>query len=194
MENNQGSRMKISWVLSDSASFDPEINLEQLKNIGPFWGSWQTWRGCATDNVICHEFNRAQNLLQRQFHKNCHFFIPNDLYAQLERPSGVKLYDGSFVNLDVEHKEEIIAMHLAASQSDIVLLKNFNCTEQPIHSDKLINHRTHNYKQLIKHAIQMNTMVQWVLVDHPADLMDELKDLTNLTQDTLENIISMLGS
>lgn len=186
--------MKLSWVLADSASFDPEVDIEKLKDIGPFWGSWQTWRSCTTDNVICHEFDRAQSLVQRQFHKGCHFYIPNNNYVQLDRPEGVKLYDGSFIDIEVEHKEEIIALHLAASQSDIVLLKGFNWTEQPLSTDKLINHRNHNYKHLVKHAIQMNDKIQWVLVDHRGELFDEIKNLPNLTQDTLANVINLLGS
>lgn len=186
--------MKISWVLSDTASFDPEIETDQLKNIGPFWGSWKTWRSCNTDNVICHTLDRADSLIKRNFQEICNFYIPNDNYQILNRPSKVKLYNGDFVNLDLDRQEEIVTMHLAASQSDIILLVGFDWAPAIKNADRLIEHRNQNYRNLVKHAIQHNPKVQWVLIDHSADLMLELKDLPNLTQDTLASVLKMLGS
>ena len=55
--------MNIAWVLSDLTTFGPEVDIDQLKNIGSFWGGWSTWRGCATDNVICNNLDKAGALL-----------------------------------------------------------------------------------------------------------------------------------
>jgi hypothetical protein len=185
--------MNVSWVLSNSLVLDPSIDLEAVKTVGPFWGGWQTWRSCGTDNVICNDFDRAKSLLTRKFNEGCNFYIPNTIYQSLDRPSHVRLYDGT-TDLDLENKEEIIAMHLAASQSDIVLLLGFNWQPQPKNPDRLQEHRAQNYRTLVKHAIVENQTVQWVLIDHAPKLMLELKDLPNLTQDTLDSVLKMLSS
>jgi hypothetical protein len=185
--------MNISWVLANGLIPDPETDLQQLKGIGPFWGGWQTWRSCGTDNVICNDFDRAQSLLARKFNEGCNFYIPKTIYQQLDHPGRVKLYDGT-TELDLENKEEIIAMHLSASQSDIVLLLGVNWQPQSKNPDRLLEHRAQNYRTLIKQAIVEHSQVQWVLIDHSPTLMLELKDLPNLTQDTLSNVLTMLGS
>ena len=185
--------MNISWVLANRLVLDPSIDINLLKGIGPFWGGWQTWRSCGTDNVICNDFDRARSLLDRKFNEGCNFYIPNSIYQSLERPLNVKLYDGT-TDLDLENKEEIIAMHLAASQSDIVLLLGFDWQPKMPNLDRLLEHRAQNYRTLIKQAVQENNQVQWVIIDHPSEIMTELKNLPNLTQDTLTSVIKLLGS
>jgi hypothetical protein len=185
--------MKINWVLSNSTSFAPEIEIERLKNAGPFWGGWQTWRSCSTDNVICHDLDRAGALLKRNFQQDCNLFIPNKIYQTLNRPQGIRLYDGDFVDLDVNNREDIVAMHLAAGQSDIVLLVGFDLAPVEKTGDRLADHRAVNYVNLAKHAILGNNQTQWVLLDHPAELDKTFSDLPNLTQDTLINSARLLG-
>jgi hypothetical protein len=98
-------------VLADNVVLDPTQELEPLKHIGSFWGSWRTWRAYQTDNVICHDQNKADELLKRAFQAACNFYIPNSAHVALNQPLGVQVYQGDFVH-EVEHQEEIIAMHL----------------------------------------------------------------------------------
>lgn len=183
--------MNVSWVLSDKVVLDPLADLSILKNIGSFWGSWKTWRACATDNVICYDMNQAQSLIKRQFQKQCNFYIPNSLYTLLGRPPNVKLYEGNFVH-DVDSQEEIIAMHLLASTSDIVLLLGFDLEDRPKTPDKLIQHRFLNYQNLIKQVIANNPETQWVLVDHKGEIGKIFESLGNLTKDSMDNVIELL--
>lgn len=183
--------MRINWVLSSAVDLDPTVNIDQLKNIGSFWGSWRTWRAYSTDNVICHDANKAQELIQRQFQQNCNFYIPNSLYVTLNRPQGVRLYEGEFQH-DVDHQDDLVALNLTATVSDIVLLLGFDWRAQPKNPDRLLEHRAHNYRSLVKAAIQNNPQTQWVLIDHPEDIMPELNGIENLTKDTLSNVVSML--
>jgi hypothetical protein len=180
--------MNISWVFADNITLDPVADVLKMKTIGSFWGSWKTWRGCSTDNVVCHDFGKAQELIKRSFHTNCNFYIPNENWVMLDRPDGVKLYEGKF--LDDYQPEEIVAMHLAAGVSDIVLLLGFDWQEQEKKSDKLLEHRAHVYRTLINHAIADNPKVQWVLIDHPGDIMKMLTNLENLSQDTMKTALS----
>ena len=191
MENSHQRLMNINWVLSNTAVLDPTINLDQLKSLGSFWGSWQTWRAFQTDNVICHDQQRAVDLVKRNFHNNCNFYIPNSVYVSMDRPQRVKIYQGDFVH-DIDHQEEIIALHLAAATSDIVLLLGFDLAELKTVPDRLLNHRAHHHRNLLRQAIKDNTKTQWVIVDHAGKLDPNLVDLENVVQDTLNSVLSMI--
>ena len=185
--------MNIGWVLADAVVLDPTQDLAQLKNIGSFWGSWRTWRACATDNVICHDMKQADTLLTRQFQTQCNFYIPNDIYIALNRPNGVKLYEGKFVH-DIDRQEEIVAMHLAAGHNNIVLLLGFELQDKPKNPDKLIEHKIQHYQNLVKQVIISSPNTQWVLVDHPGEIGKIYKELDNLTKDSMTSVISMLAA
>jgi len=185
--------MNIGWVLADATVLDPTQDLVQLKNIGSFWGSWRTWRACSTDNVICHDMKQADALLTRQFQKQCNFYIPNNNYAALNRPDGVKLYEGKFVH-DIDRQEEIVAMHLAAGYNNIVLLVGFDISDQVKNPDKLAENRIQHYRNLFKQVIINNPNTQWVLVDHPGKIGKTFALLDNLTKDSMSNVIHMLAA
>jgi hypothetical protein len=185
--------MNINWVLADSASFEPGIDIDTLKKIGSFWGSWRTWRGCQTDNVICNDHDKASDLLKRSFQNECNFYIPSSTYQSLNRPPRVRLYEGAFVH-DVDRRDEIVAMHLAAAASDIVLLLGFDWSEPVINPEKLLEVRARNYRGLVKQAMVDNSHVQWVLVDHSVPVMKDLSKLENLSTDTMETVLTFLDS
>jgi hypothetical protein len=193
MESVKKRIMNISWVLADSTVLDPTLDIVTLKDIGPIWGSWKTWRGCSTDNVICHDQGRAVELIKREFQNSCNFYIHNDAYQFLNSPSNVKLYQGQFPD-QIDNPDEIIAMHLAASQNDILLLIGFDWTKKPKLTNRLQEHCAHVYRTLVEHTIRNNPDVQWVLVDHNPNLWSDLEKIENLTQDTFSNIVKMLAS
>lgn len=84
--------MRITWALADQTMLDPVIEIEQLKNIGPLWGGWKTWRSYITDNVVCYRESDARQLINKQFHTRCNFYIPNSIFQSVGRPDGVTLY------------------------------------------------------------------------------------------------------
>lgn len=182
--------MNISWVLADSVLIDPTQDIAALKNIGPLWGSWRTWRACQTDNVICHDLAKASELLKRNFHHNCNFYIPNSIYTSLDRPDGIKLYEGNFVH-DVMNQEEIVALHLAATTSDIVLMLGFDLTELEPTADRLQTHRIQHHRNLVHHAFKDYNQVQWVIVDHPDKLDPNLSNLDNVATDIMETVLTL---
>ena len=184
--------MNINWILSNDYVPDPTIDLDQLKTCGALWGGWQTWRASGTDNVICHDTAKARDLIQRAFHAVCNFYVPNSTYVMLDRPQGVRLYEGEFVH-DLDDHEEIVALHLTAGISDIVLLLGFDLAEAELPADRLQRHRALNYRNLVRQAIKDNPNTQWVLVDHPQPIGKDFGELANLTTDTLANVIGMLA-
>lgn len=182
--------MRINWVFANAAALDPTVDLESIKNIGPSWGGWRTWRTCGTDNVICHDINKARDLLQRAFQAVCNFYIPKNSYQDLGRPLGAKLYDGEFKE-EVNDIEDIVAMHLAASQSDIILLVGFDLCK-PVSDDKFEEHKIKNRLGLIHSVISKQNSVQWVLIDHKTEIDKAYQNLDNLSLDTLANALTLL--
>ena len=184
--------MNINWVVANDYVPDPTIDLALMRACGAFWGGWQTWRASGTDNVICHDTAKARELIQRAFHATCNFYVPNSAYVMLDRPQGVRLYEGEFVH-DLDDHEEIVALHLTAGISDIVLLLGFDLAEADLPVDRLQRHRALNYRNLVRQAIKDNANTQWVLVDHDRPVGKDFEELGNLTTDTLTNVIGMLA-
>jgi hypothetical protein len=186
--------MNINWVLADNVVVDPTVDITRMKEAGAFWGSWRTWRGYTTDNVVCHDMKKANELIKRAFHATCNFYIPNSSYIALDRPKGVKLYEGDFLGHDVDHQDELVAINLAGTVSDVVLLLGFNWTKQEPNPDQKVEIRARNYRGLVLQAIKSNPDVQWVVVDHNGELRSELTELGNVTADTLENVLKLLNA
>lgn len=184
--------MKTNWVVADAVVIPPDVEISVLKDIAAIWGSWRTWRGCSTDNVICNEAGQARDLLKRRMNEMCNMHVPAAIYAELDRPRSVKIYQGQFT-FEIDCKEELIAMQLAAAQSDIVLLLGFDWTEKPISTDRLTAHRALNYQRFVKDVISSNPLVQWILVDHPGMVLKELTQFENLTYSSLEEVIELLS-
>ena len=84
--------MNINWILANDYVPDPTIDLDQLKTCGAFWGGWSTWRACGTDNVICHDKRKAQELVDRSFQNSCNFFVSRTVFASVfpEPKLGIK--------------------------------------------------------------------------------------------------------
>lgn len=182
--------MNISLVLSNQANIDPALDILQVKALGSFWGGWRTWRSCQTDNVVCHEVAKAKELIDRDFHLTCNFYVPESAFITLERPQGVKLYAGEFKH-DLDNHEDIVSMHLAAANSDIVLLLGFDFGEGQKLEDRLSEHRIHNYRSLTRQVIVDNPKIQWVILDHPGELRKDIQNLPNIGKDTLINILAV---
>lgn len=183
--------MRINWVFSAQFNPGPEIDLKSISNVGPTWGSYRSWRSCNTDNVVCHDKQKAKELLNRAFQAVCNFYLPKKFYQDLERPKGVKLYEGDYHEM-VDDLEDIISMHLAASNSDIVLLAGFDLSTPGPVNDRLTQHRIQNRLGLVHKVIKDHAAVQWVLVDHPMPMAKAYTQLTNITCDTLNNVLQLL--
>lgn len=190
MATSASFAVKINWVVAANYRFDPIVDVEKLKSVGPIWGSWQTWRSCNTDNVICHQQQKSQELLDRAFQAVCNFYIPRGLYESLGRPLGIRLYDGDF-DQELDHIEDIVALHLAAAGSDIVLMLGFDLVMSETVADRFERHKLTNRHGLIRSAISGKPLVQWVAVDNQ-HLDKSYQLLPNLTCDVMPNVLQLL--
>lgn len=181
--------MNISWVLADTAQLDPAHDLDQMKRLGALWGSWRTWRAFQTDNVICHDQLKASELVRRDFQTRCNFYISERMHAALDRPDGVRLYGGEFLH-DVIRPEEIVSLHLAATTSDIVLLLGWDLTDLRPNDDRLATHQAQHHRNMVHQALKTYDRVQWVVVDHPEPLAQNLSKLENIMPDSMESVLT----
>ena len=184
--------MQINWVVASTYQLDPAIDVDAVKNIGPIWGSWRTWRSCATDNVVCHDSGRAQELVARNFQKDCNFYVPESNFVKIGRPLGVRIYGGNFLQ-EVDAIEDIVALHLASAQSNIVILLGFELTGINGIDDTFELHKKKNYHGLVRGVIAAHPETQWVLADHEKKLDKNYQTLPNLTCDTLGNVLQLLA-
>lgn len=168
--------LSVSWVLGESWLPDPVLDMDQLRDTAPTWGSWRSWRACGTHNVICHDADQAQHLVQRAFHAVCNLYIPQAVWQQLGQPQGVRAYGGDFPS-SVPAAEDIVALHLAAANSDIVLVVGLDISL----SQRLA---------LFQSRVAQNSQQQWVWIqDQSAQTPPEMP---NLTCDRMENVIQLL--
>lgn len=185
--------MNVTWVLANNTVLDPTVDLDQLRKYGALWGSWQTWRAYATDNVICHDVGKARELIGRQFHKRCNLYVPNSAYVTLDRPEDVKLYEGE-LDMEIDNKDELVALNLAATVGDVVLMLGFDWPSWEKSPDKLLEHKAHNYRNVVNQLIQTRSDVQWIIIDPPSAVRAELTKLDNFGSDSLANVLKLLNS
>jgi hypothetical protein len=179
--------MNISWIVTPQFQTDADI-----KAIGPVWGSDITWRLFNTDNVVCFDYRRASDLIARRFHEQCNFYIPEKFFSDLNRPSSVNLVGGGFSD-EVDQKEEVVAAHLVSQLSDIVLLGGFDLSPDFNNLDEYEKHRVKNFLNSIQRVIDSSGNTQWVALDHVKPIDERFSNLKNFTQDTTDNVVSMLS-
>ena len=184
--------MKISWVFAADYVMPVEVDQEAIKQIGPSWGSWQTWRSCATDNVICHDRAQAERLLTNGFQRRCNFYLPRTWYKELGRPTRVNLYEGSH-DIQLDNIEDTVAMQFAAANCDLILLMGFDFALPESVEDRFQRHKLQNRHGIMHQTIRNAQDTQWVLVDHPHKVDRAYESLSNLTCDTLTNVLKLLG-
>jgi hypothetical protein len=182
--------MQISWVFSADYQLPPEIDIEIVKNIGPIWGSWRTWRSSATDNVICHDRAQAETLVTRQFQNRANLYLPQEWYSELGYPQNVNWYNGNYA-VEMNNIDDCIAMHLAAVNYDVILLLGFDLTLPQKTNDRAQLHRDQNRHSVIYQTVKTNNRVQWVVVD--GNLDKHYSQLSNITCDKLQNVLQLLS-
>lgn len=186
-----GQMMRIGTVFA--AGFKPQ-NAETIQDfgtIGTTWGSWKTWRDCATQNVICHDITKAQELCQKAMHAVCKLHVPESFFATLGRPTGLVLYQGQFQN-QIQDIEDIISMNLAQAQADVILLLGYQLGNPGVVPDKAQATRIKHRLGLIRSCLSRNSQTQWVIIDHEGDPDQAFTDLPNVTCDSYANVLNLL--
>lgn len=181
--------MKVNWIVAraTSARSDWGHYPQDMKQIGPIWGSWSTWMQFGTDNTVCHDLVRARELTSRAFHAVTNLYVYRQHCEVLNDPRRVHWYDGTY---DHDHAdiEDIIAMHLASS-ADMVLLLGFDFGKIQSGNDS----RAEAQRKGMMRSVIAGSPAQWVAIDHDRDLDPAFANLANFTRDTMDNVLRLLS-
>jgi hypothetical protein len=139
--------------------------------------------------VLCADDTKAQDLIKRAFHSVCNFYIPKESYTLLNRPAGVKVFDGNFPD-DFPKQEDVIAMHLC-SGSELVLCLGFDLQEVTT-TDPKSKFLSKSYQAAVRSLIKNNPNTQFVFIDHPGELDKSFENIENISCDTYENVLQLL--
>jgi len=174
--------MKVCWVISESVP----SNLEAPIDIVTSWGSWKTHEAYKTENCVCSNTSEASTLTKLGFQTSVNLYINQATYLEIERPPKVKLFGGQFGSDGISNKDDIVALNLAVPLYDLVLLFGFDLSPT---TDAGRDEYYFNVKEIIK----ANPSTQFVLVDYVHELDSDVLELSNVTQDTVESVKSLLG-
>lgn len=173
--------MKIAWLFSENTDLGPRVDIDQLRDLAPIWGSWRTWRSYGTDNVICYNSTQARQLLEQEYQKVCNLYIHQTVWEELGKPLNTRCFGGEFPH-SFEFADDVVAMHLAAAVNDIVLMIGFKLDSAQPNSP---------YLDFVAQTVQ-TTKTQWVLIDHNSKLSNSFAGLKNITCDKLQNVLQLL--
>jgi len=107
----------------------------------------------------------------------------------LGNPSRVNQYQGNFEH-DVDHAEDIVALHFVSAVSDLVLLVGFDFGKIVTPTDKSAQTKILNYHGLVR-AVINDSPIEWIAIDHLPDLGPIYQGIPNITCDTMENVLQL---
>ena len=175
--------MRLCWVVAGASEAYAPDKLQKIKSLGPIWGSWKTWRTWRTDNCVCHNDATAHKLLQKNFQQVANLFVPSSVHKTLPPSANVLAYAGNLEHA-FDNIEDLVAMHIAAEHSDLVLLIGFDFGLQKKFSKE--------YYGMLRGTI-ISHDVQWLAIDQDK-FADPFSSLSNLTSDKLDKVLQYLMS
>jgi hypothetical protein len=178
--------MNIAWLFAENTLLPPATDVQAIKNVAPIWGSWRTQRGYQTDNVICWDPAQATQLVAQGYSAICNLFVHESVYDELERPQGVRVFGGEFAHA-VDSCDDVVGMHLVASDADVILMVGFDFVEP-----KTPTESRNNYLGLAAQVIQDHPKKQWVMIDHSTELAKPFAGQENITCDRMKNVLQLL--
>ena len=178
--------MNIAWLFAENTLLPPATDVQAIKNVAPIWGSWRTQRGYQTDNVICWDPQQATQLVAQGYGAICNLFIHQSVYNKLDKPEGVRVFGGEFVHA-VDSYDDVVGMHLVASNADVVLMVGFDFTEP-----KTLTESRTNYLGLTAQVVRDHPKQQWVMIDHSNELAKPFAGQENITCDRMKNVLQLL--
>lgn len=184
--------MRLCWVLSEEIQ-PGTLDMQIVRSVAPSWGSWKVWKNHKIDNCVCTSTSDARDLIKRAFHAVTNFYVMQDTFTKVGNPVGVKVFNGTFKSDNIDNKDNIVALNLAAPNNDLVLLSGFDFS--PISPDATEVERLarDEYYFNVRELIKQHSGTQFVLIDHQGELAQWAKELDNLTLDTLASVESLLA-
>ena len=166
--------LEVVWLFAaDIENQIPADQLTRCKALAPSWGSYRTWAQCGTNNVICHDSARAEDLVKRAWHAVCNLYIPDSVHQQVPSSRNLWGYDGQLSHA-IADPEDIVALHLIPS-ADLICLVGFDLMNDPDRAG------------LVRAAIAHRPNIQFLVATQNDP---EWSELSNLTCDDFANVLS----
>ena len=169
--------MRSSLVISEDVT--GEI-VHDINALGDTWGSCRVLADYKLSNCICTDISIAKQLITNKVHQKSTLYIKQEHYQAVGSPVGVKLINSETNNLI--NIDDIIALNLVRD-SEIVLLLGFDFTEDSERDEYYFN---------VQEIIKSEPETQFVFVEYNNELPTWLMKFDNVTQDTVENVRSLL--
>jgi hypothetical protein len=175
--------MNICWVLAEHAVIPIALTAITLKSVAPIWSSWRNVRSFDVDNAVCYDIEQASKLIANDYHTVCNLYV-SETVVQQHQNLPLKAFGGSF-DFDIVSQDDIVGLHLASAQGQVVLLLGFDLGPK--------GSKPSDYLELIYQTINSYPQTQYVIIDQPGSVDKKLLTLANLTCDNLENVLTLLG-
>jgi len=182
--------MKIGWALSEQIAKNV-TNVNELKNVAPTWGSCLIYNNYNVDNIICNDIKQSEKLIKHNVQNNVNFYMPQENFNTLGKPSNIKVFQGTFNDTNINHKDDIVTLNVVTNMYDIILLLGFKFTKPKAKSEQLEQHKQLAYLHNIKSIIEENKNKQFVLVNYKGKLSKDFDSIENLSRDSLANVLEL---
>lgn len=182
--------MRFNWVLSREFSTCEDQDWQRIQNCAPTW-SGSGPRQITAQNTICSNAAGCLQLLKSAAYQRTNLYVPHDFWQEQGQPAVVRVFQATpYPNIpDVD---DIVALHLAAAHSDIVLMLGFDLCLKIGTIDAKTAKTLQEYHGLLRSLIVNTPETQFVAIDQPQILAPSYQGIPNLTCDTLQAVLTLM--
>jgi hypothetical protein len=182
--------MRINWALSHVFVTCDDLDWQRIQNCAPTW-SGAGKKAITAQNTICSDPATCLQLLKSAAYTRTNIYVPHDFWQAQGQPAVARVFQGTpYPN--IANVDDIIALHLAAAHSDIVLMLGFDFCLKPGAIDAKTAKVMQDYHGLLRSLIVNSPETQFVAIDQPEILSPSYQDIANLTCDTLQAVLTLM--
>lgn len=182
--------MRFNWVLARGFATCDKHDWQRIQNSAPTWASTSP-RKITAQNSICSNAAECLQLLKSAAYQRTNLYVPHDFWQEHGQPTVVRVFQATpYPNItDVD---DIIALHLAAANSDIVLMLGFDLVLNTGPMDAKTAKILQDYHGLLRSLIVNTPETQFVAINQAQMLSPAYQGITNLTCDTLQAVLTLM--
>lgn len=183
--------MRFNWVLSHNFYTCNDQDWQRIQNCAPTWSALDDQRPLSVQNCVASDASVCLTAIKSEYYRTANLYVPYDFWSAHGRPSVVQVFQTTHYP-KIQHLDDIVALHLAAANSDIVLLLGFDFELRVGPVDTRTAKHLQEYHGLLRSCLVNNPLTQFVAVDHGPDFDTAYKNIANLTCDTLQAVLTLL--
>ena len=185
--------VKYCWMVRKDYDPGQHIGHERMKAVCAIWGSWQSWRTCATDNIIVEDFADARRLLDRELHTRTNMWTHEENFDLLGRPDTLSLHNIT-IDKSLRDKNDLVALALSAARHEIVMCAGFDLTFDDAETDRLERHEQKRFLSAVANIAKGFDQTQFVFIDLPGEPAENFEGLSNVTRDSMDNVLALVST